>query len=362
MKVKAKKILNSRKEATIEISVDGFKASAPSGKSRSKKEAKPFLKSVDKEIKYVNNILNKKLENIKIKKFDDLIKIENLMKNVGANTKVALEFAIIKSRGGYKFLKGKKIPLPLSNVIGGGVHSSCGATEFQEFLILPKTKRFSEAVKINLDVYNKLKKKLKGYKLNDENALSLDISNEEALELLSKFKKVKLGIDVAANSLYRKGCYVYKNKKRNRREQIDYILKLINEYNLFYVEDPLQENDGKGFKILKEKTKCLICGDDLTATNLSLLRKNLNNINAIIIKPNQVGSLIQVKKVIELAKKKNIITIMSHRSGETLDNTISHLAVGFGTPIIKTGVVGKERISKIHELVRIEREIYHSKV
>lgn len=357
MKIKARKILNSRGEDSVEISVNGFRASAPSGKSRGKKEAKPFLRSVKEEVNYVNKVLSDKLKNIEIKKFDDLIKIENLTKKVGANTRVALEFAIIKNKGGYKFLGGKKIPLPLGNVVGGGLHSKNKSTEFQEFLILPKVKRFRDAARINLDIYNKLKKKFKKYQINDEGALSVDISNEDALELLSEFKNIRIGIDVAANSFYKNGYYVYKNKKRTRQEQINYILKLIEKFNLYYVEDPLQENDGKGFRILKEKSNCLICGDDLISTNLKLLKKNLKNVNAVIVKPNQIGSLIEVKKVIDLAKKNKIVPIMSHRSGETLDNTISHLAVGFNTPIIKCGVTKKERLAKINELIKIEKKL-----
>lgn len=133
---------------------------------------------------------------------------------------------------------------------------------------------------------------------------------------------------------------------------------MIKENNLCYVEDPLHENDFKGFANLCAKTNTLICGDDLTCTHLERVKKAVKEkaINALIVKPNQVGSLLEAKKVLDLAKKNNIIPVISHRSGETQDDLIADLAVGWQIPVIKTGIVGKERLAKLNRLLRIERE------
>ena len=216
-------------------------------------------------------------------------------------------------------------------------------------------------------------KKYKQFKdeKNDENAWVIDLSNIEVLSLLKKVvdkvKKaakvdIRIGLDVAANSFYKNGYYYYrnfskdiKNKKLTRKQQVEFIAKLIKDYNLYYIEDPLNENDGKGFRTIKKKTNALIVGDDLTSTNLKYLKKNKFNINGIIIKPNQIGSLIKMKEAVDYAKKNKITPIMSHRSGETLDNSISYLASSFNIPIIKCGITGRERLAKIKELIHLEK-------
>jgi len=182
-------------------------------------------------------------------------------------------------------------------------------------------------------------------------------------EILKRYKKkVYIGLDVAANSFYKNKKYIYKNpvEKLSKNEQINYLSELIKKYNLFYVEDGLDENDFSGFKELKKKvnkTGCLIVGDDLTTTNPSRLKKaiKMKSINAIIIKPNQIGSLLKVRKVVKICKKKGIKTIISHRSGETKDNTIADLAIGFGVDFVKTGIYGSVRKSKLDRLIKIEK-------
>ncbi len=375
MNVKAKTILNSRGEETIQVIVNNFRASAPSGKSTSKKEVKPFKKAVEQEVSYINKFLAKKLKNIEIKKFEDLRLIEKLTKNLGGNSVIALGFAIVKA---FNLLKPRSIPRPLGNVIGGGAHFNGKSTDFQEFLVLTKADSFLKSASINLAIHKLMHQELKRYKQfkeekNDENAWVIDLSNIEVLEILKKVADkvrketkadVKLGLDIAANNLYKNNHYCYNNfskyekkKKLTRKQQIDFIAKLIKDYDLYYIEDPLQENDGKGFRILKKKTKALIIGDDLTATNMKYLRKNKSNINGIIVKPNQIGSLIETKKVVDFANKNKIIPIMSHRSGETLDDSISYLASSFRVPIIKCGVTGKERLAKIRALIHIEKNL-----
>jgi len=373
MNIKAKAIFNSRGEKTIQVIVNNVRASAPSGKSRSKKEVKPFKKSVEQEVSYINKVLAKKLENIKINNFEDLRLIEKLTRNLGGNSVIALEFAIAKA---FNLLKPKSIPGPLGNIIGGGAHFNGKSTDFQEFLVLTKADSFLRSASINQAIHKLMHQELKKYKQfkdekNDENAWVVDLSNIEVLELLKKVvdrvKKeskadIKLGLDIAANTIYKNGHYVYNNfskhekkKKLTRRQQIDFIIKLIKDYNIYYVEDPLQEDDGKGFRIIKKKTKALVVGDDLTSTNLKYLKRNKNNISGIIVKPNQIGSLIQMKDVIDFANKNKITPIISHRSGETSDDTISYLASSFKVPIIKCGVTGKERLAKIRALIHIEK-------
>ena len=373
MNIKARTILNSRGEKTIQVFVNGFAGSAPSGKSTSRKEVKPFKKSAEKEASWINNVLAKKLKNIEIRKFEDLEKIESLIRNLGGNSVVALEFALIKA---FKLARPRSIPRPLGNVVGGGAHFKGKSTDFQEFLVLTRAESFLRSASINQAVYKLMHEELKKYKQfkdekNDENAWVIDLSNIEVLDLLrkvvDKVKKaakvdIRIGLDVAANSFYKNGYYYYrnfskdiKNKKLTRKQQVEFIAKLIKDYNLYYIEDPLNENDGKGFRTIKKKTNALVVGDDLTSTNLKYLKKNKFNINGIIIKPNQIGSLIKMKEAVDYAKKNKITPIMSHRSGETLDNSISYLASSFNIPIIKCGITGRERLAKIKELIHLEK-------
>ena len=169
--------------------------------------------------------------------------------------------------------------------------------------------------------------------------------------------KVHIGIDVAASSFYKNGNYIYKNGRKNVKEQIEYMKKLSDKF--YYLEDPLEENDFKGFSEILKKSKGLIVGDDLTVTNLERLEIAIKNksINAIIIKPNQVGSLIEVKKIISFCKKNNIKMIFSHRSGETSESIISDLAFGFQTDFVKFGALGKGRDEKLQRLAEIEKSL-----
>lgn len=148
---------------------------------------------------------------------------------------------------------------------------------------------------------------------------------------------------------------------RDQGEQIDFILGLIKTYKLFYVEDPLHEDDFDGFAELTRKVgkRCLICGDDLFVTNVGRIQKGIKGgaANAVLIKPNQIGTLSDTLAAVKLAKRHDYVTVMSHRSGETPDETIAHLAVGWGCPLIKTGVAGGERVAKLNELIRIEEKL-----
>jgi len=363
----ATKILNSKKEGTIEINYKNFKVSAPSGTSKGQFEAQDYKKDLDSEIKELNKLKNN-IEKLNINTFEDFKLLENLTKDLGANSRIALEFAILKSKGGFKFLEGKKLPRPLGNVIGGGAHSENSNLEFQEFLIIDReSKSFFDSAfknkKVHQVLFEKLPKLDRNFKdqKTSEGAWCPNLEIEEVLDLLKKVckkYKLRIGIDIAASQFYKNGKYQYRDKTLNRDEQIDYVNRLIKKYDLYYVEDPLEENDFKGFSLISKKN-CLVVGDDLTVTNIDRVRKALinNSINGLIIKPNQCGSLIEMKEVLNFSNNCNVVNIISHRSGETLDSTISDLAVGFNIPIIKCGVFGKEREAKINRLIDIEKSL-----
>jgi enolase len=372
--VSAHQILDSRKQPTIEVVVNGCKASAPSGKSTGKYETKPYNKSLKNSINQINSLTN--LPNIN--SFSDLSKLEQHIKKqfklkdakqFGANSLFALESAILKAlaKENKKRLwqiinqNAKKLPTPIGNAIGGGLHSSKFKTHplFQEFLLIPKGISFKQKYKIMKSTYKKLKSILKSNKTNDEGALQTELNDEAVLSILQKFNdKINIGIDIASSSFYKNNKYSYNLSKLSQKEQIKHINELIKKYNLYYAEDPLQENDFQGFsKIIK--SNCLIAGDDLTATHLNRLKKAIvnNSINAMIIKPNQNGSLIELAEIIKYCKKYNIKTILSHRSGETFDTSIADLAFAFQADFIKIGIATPYREAKLKRLVEIEKSI-----
>lgn len=396
----AKIIKNSRGEKSVEIRLRSFKgvfyASAPSGKSKGKHEASAYHeKGINYSLRLLRVFFNKiKGKNFMIKDFSGLKEFEEIIRRfeskvgrLGANVTFALESVFLKAvakenkKELWKFIfdsfyKGKvKMPMPVANVIGGGLHSKQSekdkAPDFQEFEIIPKEKTFSKAVTKVVHSHMKAKKLLKKYerkwrvKKNDENAWKTKLSNEQALEVLKelgKKMKVRIGLDIASSSFY-DSYYRYKNKElvRDRTEQIEYIDYLIKKFKLFYIEDPIDEEDFIGFAdILKDiKKKSLIVGDDLTVTSISRLKRAIRDksINAIIIKPNQNGYLTEVAKIVELCKKHKIKMIFSHRSGETMDTSISDLCVGFQADFIKCGANGKERLVKLKRIMDIEKAL-----
>jgi enolase len=389
--IKAKSLFDSRKIPTISVIIKGkrkFITSAPSGKSTGKYEAKPYKKGLEKDIEKINRLkadrLNKIIAKYSGEKWGFILRdVERIFKGkIGANTLFALEASILKylanskSKELWEFLGGGKIKIrPVGNTIGGGLHSKGikdKKPDFQEFLFIGNGRNFKESVKINKIAYKIARKLLKTKRVNDEGALETDLDNESVLRVMEKIRrllkerglKVDIGLDIAASSFYKNKKYFYKNPNMilNSKEQTDYLKELIIRYKIFYIEDGLDEEDFSGFKKLKsmiKNTDGLIVGDDLTTTNPIRLKKAIKNksINAIIVKPNQIGSLLKVKEVVEIAKKNKISTIISHRSGETLDNTIADLGVGFGVDFIKTGVYGKVRTSKLNRLIKIERRL-----
>jgi enolase len=367
-KVSAKKIKDSRGDSTIEISVNKQPASSPSGKSTGKYETPSYRKSLKQSIKDINN---SDFSGIEINSFQDLSKLESFIKKkfklkdvkqFGANVLFALECATLKALAKEKNKQlfqiinpnARKIPVFVGNATGGGMHShNKNKPAFQEFLIITKN------LKLMQKIYRQIKTKIKAASKNDEGAWQTSLNSEQILEILSKIKTVKIGLDIAASSFYKNKNYCYKQKQLNKTAQIHYINSLIKKYNLFYIEDPLHEEDFKGFSKIKHSYSHLVVGDDLTATQISRVKKAIRqkSINALIIKPNQNGSLLELKQIFDICKKNKIKTILSHRSGETMDSALADLAVGFRADYIKAGISTKWREVKLKRLVEIKESL-----
>ncbi len=365
-------IYNAVREKTIKISMKTqkgtFTASVPSGSSEGEYEAK----TLDNEIIIKNFPETKKKFIGKSEKDVDKI-IEKIgIEKIGANLSLVLSIAAIRSlskNNVYKFLNKKAhiFPYPLGNVIGGGAHKGC--TSIQEFLVLPtKSKNIKEAIKTNLSIWKDVGKFIKLREIllgnNYEGAWMCKLDDIKSLDLLSRIAEnyeARVGIDVAAYEIYKKGKYYYKNlrKRLSPEKQLEFILDLIRTYNLFYVEDPFHEDDFKHFSELTEKARCLIIGDDIFATNSKRLKIGIKKKagNGIIIKPDQVGIVSKTLETIEIAKKSNYKTIVSHRSRDTIDTFIADLAVGAESPILKCGIHGKERTSKLKRLKQIWNKV-----
>lgn len=379
--VKANIVLDSRGEETIQVVVNGCSTSAPAGKSKGKHEKPSYKKSLKTDCEVIKHL---KIDNLDLRKFEHLQFVEDkVKKNIGANTLFALEASILKALAQekgidlWRFLNpdAKNFPRIISNTIGGGVHSHGKINpDFQEFLVTCN-KNPAIARVVNQNCHNEAEAILKGLTLrelrvNDENAWQTDLDNERVIEVMKEVAEdvfeetgihVDVGLDIAASQFFKKNKYVYMNRNwaRTREEQIDYIVQLCEKYNLFYIEDPLDEEDFEGFAELVRKVNCLVVGDDLTTSNFERTKKaiEMNAITGIIIKPNQIGSLLEVKKIIDLCKKRGVRTIISHRSGETLDDTIADLGFAWQVDFIKTPVVGKERIAKVNRLIEIEKRL-----
>ena len=258
-------------------------------------------------------------------------------------------------------------PRLVGNCIGGGKHSEPvkgKRPDFQEFLIIPNSKSVKKSFEISKkakkqaeEILKKVDENFKGEK-NDENAWQSSLSDKDVLDVLEKLE-LPLGVDIAGSGFFKRKKYCYNNPlfKRIGEEHEGYLNNLIKNFNLFYIEDPFHEEDFEGFaKLLKKFPKRLIVGDDLIVTNYKRLEKaiKMKSVNAIIVKPNQIGSLIEVKEVCKLAKEKNIKIIFSHRSGETGETILADLAFGFGADFFKCGIEGDAREGKIKRLIEIE--------
>jgi enolase len=367
-------LYNSCEEKTIKVSIktEGgtFSAAPPSGTSKGSYEATSLE---TEEIKKIFPKIKKRFLKKEEKEIDEIIEKIGIEK-IGANLSLALSIAAVRAitkNNPYISFTGEQesFPYPLSNTIGGGSHG--GYMSEQEFLVLPiKAKTIKEAIKTNLSIWKEVGETLKPFLTgrNRENAWMCHLNDLKALEILTDIAKnygAKVGIDFAANSMYN-GRYYYKHPDRNfsTEDQLDFVIKLIRSYKLIYVEDPFHEDDFESLAELKKKVNCLVTGDDFFATQVHRLmigvRKNAGN--AIIIKPNQVGTLKKTLETINLAKKTNFVTVVSHRSCETEDSFISDLAVGTGSPIIKCSIYGKEREAKFNRLEEIWNKVEKPKM
>ncbi|GCF12880.1 enolase [Haloarcula mannanilytica] len=302
---------------------------------------------------------------------------------IGANSAVAISMAAAKAGADvlgaplYQHLggtfRGNEYPTPLGNIIGGGEHAA-DATNIQEFLAAPVgAPSVEEAVFANAAVHQEVHDILADRDLpagkGDEGAWAPSISDDEAFEIMDEAVEtvaddfgfaISFGLDVAGAELYdaEEDGYVYDDGVKSTEEQIEYIAGKVEEYDLVYVEDPLDENDYEAFADLTAQVgdQTLVCGDDLFVTNVERLQAGINADagNSILIKPNQIGTLTDAVDAIELATANGYESVVSHRSGETEDTTIAHLAVATDAPFIKTGAVGGERTAKLNELIRIE--------
>ena len=390
--INLRKIIDSRGNPTVEADIvtnEGFgRAAAPAGASTGTFEAQAWPKNnVDLGISNAKENVIPSLIGIASndqETFDETIKDKDGTKNlqnVGGNIAVALSLACAKAAADSKNIplfehvsktKSYSIPAPMSNVLGGGAHA-IGGTDIQEYLVTSFDNDVNTAIETNAAVHKEVAKILKEKFPNialgkgDEGAWVAPLENVEALELVTKAVdnvqketgvEVRTGLDVAASEFYKNGKYVYKEQTLTPDEQVDFMLGLIEEYDLHSVEDPLDQNDFESWASLTDQTDSLIIGDDLYVTNSERLKEGIEkkSTNSILIKPNQIGTLTDTIKAVEMAKGAEMATVISHRSGETTDTSIAHLGVAFESHAIKTGIMGGERIAKLNELVRISEK------
>jgi len=402
--VKARQILDSRGNPTVEADViltNGIlaRAAVPSGASTGEKEAlelrdgdktKYLGKGVLKAVANVNTLIAKKIKGLKpeYQKIDRiLIDLDgtNSKSKLGANAILAVSMAVAKADALqkklplYVYLGGKKaniLPVPLMNILNGGLHAD-NNLDIQEFMIAPiGAPTFSEALRYAAEVFHNLKALLKSKGLStsvgDEGGFAPNLtSNEEALNLIIQAieiagykpgKDVFLALDCAASSFCEKGSYKFENSEKASFELINIYESWLNKYPIVSIEDGLSEHDWSGWKDLTKRLggRLQLVGDDIFVTNPKIFSDGIRQgiANAILIKVNQIGSLSETLEAVNLAKKNNYRVVFSHRSGETEDTTIAHLAVATGCGQIKTGSLSRtDRICKYNELLRIEEEL-----
>ncbi len=402
--VVAREILDSRGNPTVEVKVYTEKGSigvfsVPSGASTGKREAlelrdndeRYFGKGVTKAVNNVNNTIK---YNLLGKEVEEQKTIDNIMinldgsenkSNLGANAILGVSVACLKAAALdnglplYKYLNKREVHIPfcMFNILNGGKHAA-NNIDIQEFMIVPKFNTFKESLRAASEVFHALKGILldKGLNTNvgDEGGYAPDLkNNEEALMIIVKSietagyipgKNIFIALDVAASSFYNNETDTYNidNTNKTREELLNYYLDIVSKYPVISIEDPFDEEDYEGFKMITEVLgkKISIVGDDLFVTNKELLKKGIEEkmCNAILIKPNQVGSFYETLETIVLAKQNKYTCIMSHRSGETTDTFISDLAVALNIPFMKSGSTSRgERIAKYNRLLEIEEEI-----
>ena len=405
VRVHGREVLDSRGNPTVEVEVElesgaSGRAIVPSGASTGEREAlelrdndpKRYLgKGVLKAVDNVNSVIAKALKGLEPSNQREIDQIlieldgtENKSR-LGANAILGTSMAVARACANelgiplYEYLGGKfayRLPVPLMNVINGGVHAD-NPLDVQEFMIVPVCGgSFKEALRAGVETFHHLKKILKerGYSTNvgDEGGFAPNISStEEALDtLLEAIEKagykpgedILLALDVASSEFYENGVYKFEGKKLDYEGMIRFYEKLIEKYPIVSIEDPLSENDWEGWKVITKElgSKVQLVGDDLFTTNPKILKKGIDEgvANAILVKLNQIGTVSETLDTVMLAKERGYSAIISHRSGETEDTFIAHLAVATNSGQIKTGSASRtDRIAKYNELLRIEEKL-----
>ena len=403
--VKGREILDSRGNPTVEVDVileDGTigRASVPSGASTGEREA---LEMRDGGIRYMGKGVLNAVANVNGPIRDLVIGMDSdnqkeidyamieadgtkTKSRYGANAILGISMAVLKASANsknvplYRYIGlGNMLPVPMMNIINGGAHAD-NKLDFQEFMIVPQASTIHDRVRIGAEVFHNLKKVLNSRGLvtgvGDEGGFAPDLkSNTEGFELImdaiklagyEPYKDVCIAIDVAASEFYDKETGLYnlvgENRSLTTDELIDFYVELVNKYPIISIEDPVDENDWDGFtkitSVLGDKIQ--LVGDDLFVTNKECLQMGIDNNagNAILLKVNQIGTITETLETIELARSNGYKTVISHRSGETEDTTIAHLAVGLNLGQIKTGSLSRtDRVCKYNELMRIEEEL-----
>ena len=399
--VYAREILDSRGNPTVEVEVtldSGIvgTASVPSGASTGINEALELRdndknrylgKGVLTAVNNVNTIIKDNIvgmDSLNQKKLDEtLINLDGTenKQNLGANAMLGVSLANLKAAAKYKNMElyeylGNDYSMPrcMMNILNGGAHANNGL-DTQEFMIIPSLSEYKENLRMGSEIFHNLDKILKENNLScgvgDEGGFAPNIDKtEQALELITSAieksgyvlgKDVYLGLDVAASEFYENGYYNFEGKKHTKEEMVNFYISLIDKYHIISIEDGMAEEDFEGWKLLTDRLSNIqLVGDDLFVTNKKLFQKgiNLGIANAILLKLNQIGTVSETLDTIELARKNNYKTIISHRSGETEDNYIADFAVGLNLGQIKTGSLSRsDRMSKYNRLLRIEEKI-----
>ena len=404
-RVDALQVLDSRGDPTVEVSVATKKgvgrAIAPSGASKSRFEAVELRdgdprvyrgRSVLRAVENVRRYIAPALAGLdsRAQRFIDgkLIEIDGTpnKSRIGGNAITATSLAVLKAASDsmglplFRYVGGLRasvLPIPMMNIINGGAHAG-NDLAFQEFMIVPVGfDSFSESLRAGVEVYKYLKDILKerygaaAINLGDEGGFSPPMKSiYEALDALSEAVRragydlggsIYISLDVAGSQIYDQasGSYVVDGSSRDLDGMIDLYMDIVERYSILSIEDPFHEEDAEGFARLVDRLKgrAIVVGDDLLSTNAERLRRALEGkqVTGALVKVNQAGTFTEALEYVELARDRGIITIMSHRSGDSEDNAIAHLAVGMGTPMIKTGAPARsERTSKYNELLRIE--------
>jgi len=410
LSVIARQIFDSRGNPTVEVDVFTETGSlgrfaVPSGASTGEHEAVELRdgedhfmgKGVTKAVDNVNNVIAEKLLGFSV--FDQqeidqyLIELDGTDNkgNLGANAILGVSLAVAKAAAIelgmplYRYIGGVSsttLPVPMMNIINGGSHSDAPIA-FQEFMIMPVgASSFSNALKMGTEIFHHLKKVLKEKGLTtsvgDEGGFAPKLeSTENAIEVIQQAvenagyefgKEIFIALDCAAAEFYEDGKYNYKKfegeqgKIRTSEEQADYVVELAKKFPIISIEDAMDENDWDGWKKLTDKIgdKVQLVGDDLFVTNVNRLSRGIEEAigNSILVKVNQIGTLTETIQAVEMAKNAGFTAVISHRSGETEDNTIADLAVALETGQIKTGSASRsDRMAKYNQLLRIEEEL-----